>query len=94
MPSAGIVVRAGAYVTILIARAGVALQGTILQSSLVPLLSLNVGPSGKITACFDVSVELRPLEIQLQGRLGFFGCLTMVGDQSEGEGGGGGVIFA
>jgi hypothetical protein len=79
VPSAGLVVRAGAYVSILIARAGIALQGTILQASLVPMLSLNVGPSGKITACFDVSIELRPLQIQLQGRLGYFGCIQMVG---------------
>jgi hypothetical protein len=78
VPSAGLVVRAGAYVTLFIVRAGLALQGTILQTSLVPMLSLNVGPSGKITACFDVSIELRPLEIQLQGRLGFFGCIKIV----------------
>jgi hypothetical protein len=78
VPSIGAVVRGGAYITIIVARAGVALQGTVMKTSLVPLLSLIVGPSGKITACFDVSVELRPLQIQLQARFAYFGCVDMV----------------
>jgi hypothetical protein len=109
VPSVGVVVRGGAYLTIFIARAGVALQGTIMKTSLVPLckcrrvrehdvvvvlyyqlqalhlsvsvpvsVSLIVGPSGKITACFDVSIELEPLEIQLQARFAYFGCVDMV----------------
>jgi hypothetical protein len=45
-----------------------------MQMSLLPVLSLTVGPSGKITACFDVSIELRPLVIQLQARIGYLAC--------------------
>jgi hypothetical protein len=74
VPSGGVVVRAGAYITLFVARAGIALQGTIMQMSLAPQLTLVVGPSGKITACFDVSIELRPLVIQLQARIGYLAC--------------------
>jgi hypothetical protein len=54
------------------------LQALHLSVSVPVSVSLIVGPSGKITACFDVSIELEPLEIQLQARFAYFGCVDMV----------------
>lgn len=71
-------VRAAGSVDIVVARAGVALEGRIMQMTLLPILSLSVRPSGKIEACFDVSIELQPLVIQLQARIAYLGCVDWV----------------
>ncbi len=75
VPSGAVVVRGGAYITALVARAGVVLEGTIMHMYLSPILSLAVGPSGKITACLDASIELHPLQTKLEARIGYLKCV-------------------
>lgn len=65
-------------IELVVIRAGVQLEGEILKTSIVPTLSLIVGPSGGITVCFDVSVELRPLTITFQGIVSYLACIDFI----------------
>jgi hypothetical protein len=65
VPEVGLIAEAGGEVNFgwgsySIARAGVAIRATFMQTQLVPRITIYVLPSGNLRACLDVSIVVRP----------------------------------
>jgi hypothetical protein len=59
LPSAAVVTKASAEVDIFVARGGIELRATIMNTTLVPSLELSVGTKGSVRACFDLDLVIR-----------------------------------
>ena len=58
VPSMDVVAEAGADIDLAVVRAGMKLKTIIMKLSLVPTLTLTIGLSGNIRACFDAKIEI------------------------------------
>jgi hypothetical protein len=76
VPKAGVLANAGAAVNIIIAKAGMEMQAKVMQVSFVPSLTLSIGSSGKLKACFDAKLTILPLTMAV---VGYYQTLTCFG---------------
>jgi hypothetical protein len=63
IPTAAVVARAGASISLIFIEAGIGIEATILEITLVPLLSIQLVDGGAIRVCLSMTLYINPLKL-------------------------------
>ena len=76
VPEGKVVTTASLGVPLVIVEAGVSVIGTIMDTTLPPQLTVTVASGGRVRACVDCSLSIRPLAVAVTAYYTTFTCLS------------------